>query len=423
MDLEQKLTILSAAARYDASCATSGSRRQAPSGGGFGGTCQAGICHSWSEDGRCVSLLKVLLSNACMMNCAYCVNRCSADTARATFTPREIAELTTEFYRRNYIEGLFLSSGVIRSADYTMELIAETVRLLRTEYRFFGYIHAKVVPGADPLLIQRVGLLADRVSVNIELPSAESLRLLAPQKTKEKILTPMNQIRSLKIQNQEECRRFRSAPKFAPGGQSTQMIIGATGESDAQILHLTAGLYRRYALKRVYYSAYIPVGNHPALPPASVQTPLRREHRLYQADWLIRKYQFDVSEITEEGENLDEAVDPKSSWALRHLDFFPVEINAADEQTLLRVPGIGQISARRILAARRSHSLRSEDLPRLGVVIRRARYFVMCNGRLCCGHAWTPEVLHELLADEREHPAQMSLDEAMQLQLPAVGTR
>ncbi len=419
MDLEQKLTILTEAARYDASCATSGSTRQAPAGCGLGGTYRAGICHSWSEDGRCVSLLKVLMSNACMFNCAYCANRCTSNVARATFTPREVAELTVAFFRRNYIEGLFLSSGIVRNADYTMEMIAETIRLLRTEYRFYGYIHAKVVPGADPLLIQRVGLMADRVSVNIELPSADSLKLLAPQKSKEKILTPMGQIQRLKTQNLAERKQFRAAPKFAPAGQSTQMIIGATDDSDSKILRLTEGLYRNYDLKRVYFSAYVPVGSHPSLPPASVRTPLRREHRLYQADWLLRKYQFNVLELIEDGENLDEAVDPKCSWALRHPDFFPVEVNTADEQTLLRVPGIGQVSARRILAARRCHSIAIEDLPKLGVVVRRARFFVTCRGKMCFRHAFAPEILREILADEREDPAQMSLAEAMQPQLPA----
>lgn len=421
MELEQKLAILSEAARYDASCASSGSDRQAPKSGGLGGTCKAGICHSWSDDGRCISLLKVLMSNACMFNCAYCANRCSSNIERATLTPHEIATLTTEFYRRNYIEGLFISSGVVKNADYTMELMAETVRLLRTEYKFYGYIHAKVIPGADPLLIQRIGLLADRISVNIELPSADSLKLLAPQKSKEKILTPMAQIRRMKEQNLAERRQFRSAPKFAPSGQSTQMIVGATGDSDAKILSLTSGLYKHYRLKRVYFSAYVPVGNHPALPPADIKTPLRREHRLYQADWLLRLYQFDVSEITEEGENLDEAVDPKCSWALRHLDFFPVEINTADEQTLLRVPGIGLVSSGRIIEARRSRSLEAEDLRKLGVVVKRAKYFITCKGKLCVKHAFAPEILHELLADERDDPNQMTLAETSRPQLCAAG--
>ena len=419
MDLEQKLAILGEAARYDASCASCGSTREAPKGGGFGNAYKAGICHSWTEDGRCVSLLKVLMSNACLYNCAYCANRCSANTARATMTPREIASLTAEFFRRNYIEGLFISSGVVKNADYTMELMAEAIMLLRTEYRFYGYIHAKVIPGTDPLLVQRIGLLADRISVNIELPSERSLALLAPQKSKQKILTPMAQIKSLQTQNLAERRKFRSAPKFAPGGQSTQMIVGATGESDAQILRLSAGLYQNYALKRVYFSAYVPVGDHPSLPPADVKTPLRREHRLYQADWLMRRYSFGVDEITEDGQNLDEAVDPKCAWALRHPELFPVEVNTADRDMLIRVPGIGLVGARHIIAARRSRKLELEDLAKLGVVTKRARYFVTCKGRTALKHNFPPELLRALLADAREDPAQMSLAETLQPQLTA----
>ena len=419
MDLEQRLAVLSEAARYDASCATSGSDRCAPKGKGFGSTYSAGICHSWTEDGRCVSLLKVLMSNACAFNCAYCANRCTSNAARATLAPREIAEITAEFFRRNYIEGLFISSGVVKNADYTMELMLEAVRLLRTEYRFYGYIHAKVIPGADPMLVQRMGLMADRVSVNIELPSAESLRLLAPQKTKEKILGPMGQIHAMKAQNLAERKQFRGTPKFAPAGQSTQMIVGATGESDGQILHLASGLYQRYDLKRVYFSAYIPVGNHPALPPADAKTPLRREHRLYQADWLLRKYRFTVDEIVDDGENLDEAVDPKCSWALRHPEFFPVEINTADEDLLLRVPGIGVTGAKHIQMARRCRSLDVDDLPKLGIVVKRARYFITCKGKSCIKHNFSNELLHALLSDDRDDPLQMSLAETMQPQLCA----
>ncbi len=419
MDLEQKLAILGEAARYDASCASCGSERQAPKGMGVGNAYKAGICHSWTEDGRCVSLLKVLMSNACQYNCAYCANRCSANTERATMTPREIAHLTAEFFRRNYIEGLFISSGVVKNADYTMELMAEAVRLLRTEYRFYGYIHAKVIPGTDPLLVQRLGLMVDRVSVNIELPSERSLELLAPQKSKQKIIAPMGQIRAMQTQNLADRRRFRSAPKFAPGGQSTQMIVGATGESDSQILRLASGLYKNYELRRVYFSAYVPVGSHPALPPADVKTPLRREHRLYQADWLMRRYRFDVSEITGDDENLDEAVDPKCAWALRHPEFFPVEINTADQEMLIRVPGIGLTGARHIIAARRSRKLELEDLAKLGVVTKRARYFITCKGRSALKHAFPPELLRAILADARENPDQMSLAETLQPQLAA----
>lgn len=380
MDMMQKLQILGEAARYDASCASSGSGRQGKPGG-IGNAHMSGICHSWTEDGRCVCLLKILLSNACCYDCAYCINRCSNDVPRATFTPEEVARLTYEFYRRNYIEGLFLSSGVVGNPDRTMELMTRAVRLLREEYRFGGYIHVKVIPGADPEQIRRIGLLADRVSVNVELPSAESLRLLAPRKTRENILAPMDSICTLREQNREERKAFRSAPLFAPAGQSTQMIVGATPESDRRILKLSEGLYGRYHMKRVYFSAYIPVGRHPALPGPEVRAPLRREHRLYQADWLMRFYGFSVDEITEEGDFLATDVDPKCAWALGHREFFPVEINTADPETLLRVPGIGPVSARRIIAARRTRRLEVSDLSRLGVVMKRAKWFITCKGR------------------------------------------
>ncbi len=380
MDLMEKLSILGAAARYDASCASSGSNRRGQKGS-LGAAVACGVCHSWSEDGRCVSLLKILLSNACIYNCAYCANRRGSDVPRATFTPDEVARLTTEFYRRNYIEGLFLSSAVVRSPDYTMELLIKTLTLLRTQYNFHGYVHVKVIPGASQELIQEMGLLADRISVNIELPTSQSLMLLAPDKKKDDILTPMGVIRQLKEANKEERRLFKSAPVFAPSGQSTQLIVGATPDSDAQILRLSSSLYERYRLRRVYFSAYVPVGRHPSLPPPDAQTPLLREHRLYQADWLMRYYCFSVDEIVEQGENLDEDVDPKTSWALRHLSFFPVEVNKADLPTLLRVPGIGPISARRILEARKTRQLEHSDLKRLGVVLKRASFFITCKGR------------------------------------------
>ena len=386
MELMDKLEILADAAKYDAACTSSGLDR-AGRPGTIGSTTLAGCCHSFSADGRCISLLKVLMTNVCAYNCQYCVNRRSNDLPRAAFTPRELCELTMGFYRRNYIEGLFLSSAVLVSPDYTTERMIEALRLLREEYRFGGYIHAKAIPGADPRLTYRLGLLADRMSVNIELPSAGSLALLAPDKKKENILTPMGQIRDGISLASRERKLCRHAPRFAPAGQSTQMIVGATPESDRQILTLTQGLYDKYHLKRVFYSAYMPVSNSPLLPaPQNFQPPLLREHRLYQADWLLRFYHFRAEELLdEEAPNLDPRLDPKCTWALRHLEFFPVEVNRADYEALLRVPGVGVRSARRILAARRVGPLTFEGLKRLGVVLKRAQYFLTCSGRPLTG--------------------------------------
>lgn len=386
MELMDKLEILADAAKYDAACTSSGLDR-AGRPGTIGSTTLAGCCHSFSADGRCISLLKVLMTNVCAYDCQYCVNRRSNDLPRAAFTPRELCELTMGFYRRNYIEGLFLSSAVLVSPDYTTERMIEALRLLREEYRFGGYIHAKAIPGADPRLTYRLGLLADRMSVNIELPSAGSLALLAPDKKKENILTPMGQIRDGISLASRERKLCRHAPRFAPAGQSTQMIVGATPESDRQILTLTQGLYDKYHLKRVFYSAYMPVSNSPLLPaPQNFQPPLLREHRLYQADWLLRFYHFRAEELLdEEAPNLDPRLDPKCTWALRHLEFFPVEVNRADYEALLRVPGVGVRSARRILAARRVGPLTFEGLKRLGVVLKRAQYFLTCSGRPLTG--------------------------------------
>ena len=386
MDLLEKLEILADAAKYDAACTSSGLSRAGRSGS-IGSTTMAGCCHTFSADGRCVSLLKVLMTNVCAYDCQYCVNRRSNDLPRAAFTPRELCELTMGFYRRNYIEGLFLSSAVLRDPDYTTEQMIAALRLLREEYRFGGYIHAKAIPGADPRLTYRLGLLADRMSVNIELPSASSLALLAPDKKKENILTPMGQIRDGISMARRERRLCRYAPSFAPAGQSTQMIVGATPESDRQILSLTQGLYRKYRLKRVFYSAYMPVSSSPLLPaPQGFQPPLGREHRLYQADWLLRFYHFRAEEILDEDSpNLDPRLDPKCAWALRHLEFFPVEVNRADYEALLRVPGVGVRSARRILTARRVGPLPFEGLKRLGVVLKRAQYFLTCSGRPLAG--------------------------------------
>ena len=339
--LMDKLRILTDAAKYDVACTSSGLDRKGQAGG-LGSAVACGICHSFAADGRCISLLKVLMSNACAYNCSYCVNRRENDVPRATFTPRELAELTIEFYKRNYIEGLFLSSAVVKNPDYTCERMLATLRLLREEYRFGGYIHAKAIPGADPRLIQAIGALADRMSVNIELPSQKSLNLLAPEKKKEAILAPMAQIREGIAASRYELARYAHAPRFAPAGQSTQLIIGATPETDRQILLLSAALYKKYALKRVFYSAYMPVVAGPNLPALGQRPPLLREHRLYQADWLLRYYGFAAEELLDEAHpNFHPLLDPKCNWALNHMEQFPVEVNRAPLETLLRVPGVG----------------------------------------------------------------------------------
>ena len=383
MDVMEKLTILTDAAKYDAACTSSGGDRGSRKGYvGNTSSSVAGCCHSFSADGRCVTLLKVLMTNCCAYDCRYCVNRCSNDTRRAAFTPEELAELTIQFYRRNYIEGLFLSSGVLVSPDYTTERMIRCLRLLREQYRFNGYIHAKTIPGTSPELVEQLGLLADRLSVNIELPSEAGLKALAPSKTKSAILRPMGQIQQAVLEHKEALTKYRHAPRFAPAGQSTQMIVGATADSDRHILRLSQGLYRQYGLKRVFYSAYVPVVEHSLLPSLDTKPPLLREHRLYQADWLLRFYGFQAEELlSEEDPNFNPLVDPKCSWALRHPECFPVEVNRADYETLLRVPGIGVTSAKRILVARRAGALRVEDLKKLGVVMKRAQYFLVCRGR------------------------------------------
>lgn len=404
MELLEKLTILSDAAKYDAACTSSGVRRGYREGYiGNTSSSLAGCCHTFSADGRCVTLLKVLLTNRCVYDCKYCVNRRSNDTRRAAFTPEELAELTIGFYRRNYIEGLFLSSGVLRSPDYTTELMIKALRILRETYRFNGYIHAKAIPGTSPELVERLGFLADRLSVNIELPSESGLKSLAPDKTKGAILAPMKQIQTRAAQGKEELVKYRHAPKFAPAGQSTQMIVGATKDSDLHILRLTQGLYDRYRLKRVFYSAYVPVVENTLLPSLDTKPPLLREHRLYQADWLLRFYGFRAEELLDEQTpDFNPLVDPKCSWALAHLDFFPVEVNTADYEALLRVPGIGVVSAKRILVSRRAGRLKVEDLRKLGVVMKRAQYFLTCRGRMAEGLRFTPDsLLLNLVAAER----------------------
>ena len=383
MTLGEKLEILSDAAKYDVSCTSGGTERKGD-GEGMGNCRKAGICHSFSADGRCISLLKILFTNECIYDCRYCVNRSGNDVVRTSFTPEEVCTLTMEFYRRNYIEGLFLSSGVLKSPNYTMELLYTVLYKLRHEHNFQGYIHVKAIPGADSRLIQMTGYLADRMSVNIELPTAESLRLLAPHKTRKNILAPMRFVQQMSAENQYEIQTYRHVPKFVPAGQSTQMIIGATPESDYQILHVAESLYKKFDLKRVFYSAFIPVNEDKNLPSVKEQRPpLLREHRLYQADWLLRYYHFEAGELLdEENPNFNAYLDPKCFWALRHLEEFPIEINYAAYDMLLRVPGIGYKSASRIVKARRMGMLDFEDLKKMGVVLKRALYFITCKGKM-----------------------------------------
>ncbi|MEX1376344.1 MAG: putative DNA modification/repair radical SAM protein [Eubacteriales bacterium] len=394
MDLIDKLEILGAAAKYDASCASSGSARK----GKTGMASMPGICHSWAADGRCISLLKILMDNRCLYNCAYCKNSNKSDTQRAGFEPHEVYEITMNFYKRNYIEGLFLSSSIIKSPDYTMEKMIKCVELLRKN-EFGGYIHLKAIPGASKDLIERAGFLVDRMSVNVEMPTSQSLMLLAPEKSKENIFLPMGQIAASINANKNN---YLDKDKFVPAGQSTQMIIGATSDSDHQILKLSQYLYRHYELKRVYFSAFVPVTKNPLLPVID-KPPLLREHRLYQADWLMRFYGFDASEILDEKyPMLDNNLDPKCVWALRHREYFPIDVNKASLWELLRVPGIGNISARRIITARRMGSLGFADLKKIGVVLKRARYFITCSGK----HEKsvflsTPQVYNSLLVQNK----------------------
>lgn len=377
-----KLKILSDAAKFDVSCSSSGVSRKG-NGRDMGNCISAGICHSFAADGRCISLLKILLSNECIYDCKYCLNRRSNDVPRATFTPDEVCELTMNFYRRNYIEGLFLSSGIIGTPNQTMEMIWQVVYKLRNVYHFRGYIHVKGIPGADPVLIQKTGYLADRMSVNLELPTADGLKKLAPNKHRKNILTPMRQIQQGIRQGRNEVAIYRHAPDFVPAGQSTQMIVGATPESDYQIMAVAQGLYDNFELKRVFYSAYVSINEDKELPALHTGTPLLREHRLYQADWLMRFYQFRAEELlNEKRPNFNILLDPKCDWALQHLEQFPVEINRADYHTLLRVPGIGVNSARRICGARKTARLGFEDLKKMGVVLKRALYFITCSGKM-----------------------------------------
>ena len=383
MSIYEKLQILTDAAKYDVACTSSGVERKGD-GTGIGNCSKAGICHSFSADGRCISLLKILFTNDCIYDCKYCVNRSSNDVIRTSFTPDEICTLTMEFYRRNYIEGLFLSSGILKNPNYTMELIYAALYKLRHVCNFQGYIHVKAIPGADPILIQKVGFLADRMSVNLELPTAESLRLLAPHKSRKNILAPMRLVQEKSKENRQELMLYKSAPRFVPAGQSTQMIIGASPETDYQILRVAESLYQKFGLKRVFYSAFVAVNEDKALPArTSDGPPLLREHRLYQADWLLRYYKFEANELlNEKNPNFNIFLDPKCNWALNHLEYFPVEVNRASYDVLLRVPGIGYKSAGRIVKARRFGSLGFEDLRKMGVVLKRALYFITCSGKM-----------------------------------------
>jgi len=380
--IQKKLTILADAAKYDVACTSSGVDRR-NGGKGMGNSRACGICHSFASDGRCISLLKILLSNDCVYDCAYCKNRLSNDVPRATFTPEEICQLTMGFYRRNYIEGLFLSSGVVKNPHYTMELMLETLQLLREKYQFYGYIHVKSIPGADEELIRRAGFYADRMSCNLELPTAEGLKKLAPNKNRKMILKPLRQVQQGILQNKEELMVYHHAPKFVPAGQSTQVMVGATPESDYQIISVAEALYKKFALRRVFYSAYVAVNEDNLLPAVDTKPPLLREHRLYQADWLLRYYGFRADELLSEQHNsFNIALDPKCDWALRNLDQFPVEINRASYEMLLRVPGVGVVGARRICQARRHATLNFNDLKRMGIVLKRAIYFITCSGKM-----------------------------------------
>ena len=411
MDTTAKLALLADAAKYDVACTSSGIDRDARMGA-LGNATAAGICHSFSADGRCITLLKVLFTNVCVFDCAYCASRCSNDVPRASFRPRELADLTMEFYRRNYIEGLFLSSGVLKSPDYTTERIIECLRILREEYGFRGYIHAKAVPGTSFDLLAALGLLADRISVNMELPSSESLALLCPNKTRDSIVAPMRQIRegiaedrdTRALMRRDACymaqrRPARKTRAFAPAGQSTQMIIGATPETDFQILNLSSSLYKTMHMKRVFFSAYLSVNEDGRLPQGNA-VQLDREHRLYQADWLMRFYKFDAAELIDEGQPfLATDIDPKANWAINHLDRFPIEVNTAPYEELLRVPGIGVRGAKAIVGARRATALGEAELRKLGVAYKRARFFITCRGRYQ-GHGtrFDKESLHAQLA-------------------------
>ncbi|MHB9055242.1 MAG: putative DNA modification/repair radical SAM protein [Paludibacteraceae bacterium] len=398
----EKLKILADAAKYDVSCASSGvscsnSMKTLGTASGWG------ICHSFTADGRCISLFKILMTNHCIYDCAYCSNRRSNEVKRVAFTPKELADLTIEFYRRNYIEGLFLSSGVIRNPDYTMEQMISVIKELREVHRFNGYIHMKSIPGTSQQLVNQAGLLVDRLSVNIEIPTEESLKKLAPEKDYHSVWKPMKYIKQGILENSEDRKKFHKVPKFVPGGQSTQMIVGATPETDNQILTLASKLYNIDSMKRVYYSGYIHLNQNDNRLPILKQPPLVREHRLYQADWLLRFYNFQVNEIVDDtNPTLDLEIDPKMSWALRHPEFFPVDVNTASYEEILRIPGVGVMSARKIITARRFGRLTSEQLKKIGVVMKRAKYFIVCRELVMnTVNEVHPEFVRKLLIDEK----------------------
>ena len=400
--IEEKLRILSDAAKYDVSCSSSGSSRK-NTNNGLGNAAINGICHSWSADGRCISLLKILMTNYCIYDCKYCINRKDNDIERAILTPDEIVKLTINFYRRNYIEGLFLSSGIIKSADYTMELMIAVAKKLRLEEKFNGYIHMKVIPGASRQLINEIGLYVDRVSVNIEFAENTALKLLAPDKKPTDISTSMGLIRKNMIENAEDKKIFKSTPSFIPAGQTTQMIIGASGESDYAILSRSENLYKNFDLKRVYYSGYVPVNKSGILVSTEQAVPMIREHRLYQADWLLRFYDFKADEILDEKDPfVDPLLDPKTNWAIKNSHFFPIEINRASYKDLLRVPGIGVTSAKRIVMTRKYSTIRYEHLKKLGIVIKRAKYFIVVNGEFLGFKKENPELLRNALMEKEK---------------------
>ena len=401
-EILDKLQTLAESAKYDVSCSSSGTtRKNTP--GGIGSTSGWGICHSFTEDGRCVSLLKIMLTNYCIYDCAYCINRRTNDLKRATFAVEELVELTIEFYRRNYIEGLFLSSGVINTPDYTMERMVRVIKELRITHKFNGYIHMKSIPGASQQLVHEAGLYADRLSVNIEIPTEENLKMLAPEKDHESVYKPMLYIQQGVLESTEERQKHRSAPRFAPAGQSTQMIIGATDETDKQILFTSAALYNRPSMKRVYYSGYIPVNSYDSRLPVVKQAPLVRENRLYQADWLLRFYEFKVDEIVDDkNPDLDLEIDPKLAWALRHPEHFPVDVNKADYSMILRIPGIGVKSAKLIVMSRRYTRLKSVDLKKMGIVMKKAQYFITCNELAVQNVSETsPEYVRKVLTEKK----------------------
>ena len=404
--IEEKLRILSDAAKYDVSCSSSGSSRKNVNNG-LGNAAINGICHSWSADGRCISLLKILMTNYCIYDCKYCINRKDNDIERAILTPDEIVKLTINFYRRNYIEGLFLSSGIIKSADYTMELMIAIAKKLRLEEKFNGYIHMKVIPGASRQLINEIGLYVDRVSVNIEFAENSALKLLAPDKKATDISTSMGLIRKNMLENAEDKKLFKSTPSFIPAGQTTQMIIGASGESDYSILTRSENLYKNFELKRVYYSGYVPVNKSGILVSADQAVPMIREHRLYQADWLLRFYNFRADEILNEKDPfVDPFLDPKTNWAIKNSHFFPIEINKASYKELLRVPGIGVTSAKRIVMARKYSTIRYEHLKKLGIVIKRAKYFITVNGEFLGFKKENPELIRNALMEKEKMVAE-----------------